>query len=50
MYGLLWRLIPGPKWFKALVCLALLAGVIVFLFKIGFPWFVDYMGINDITL
>ncbi|SDU78166.1 hypothetical protein SAMN04489737_0353 [Arcanobacterium phocae] len=38
MYGALWRIIPGPKWVKALVMLALFAGVVFVLVQYVYPW------------
>lgn len=38
MYGLLWRILPGPKWLKAIWCLLLAALAVVALFGWVFPW------------
>ncbi|MGB4635518.1 MAG: hypothetical protein GX483_08375 [Actinomycetaceae bacterium] len=38
MYRALWRLLPGPRWLKAIQALALLAGVIYLLFEYVYPW------------
>ena len=41
MYGAIFRLIPGPKWFKAIVMVALLAAAVYALFTWVFPWVND---------
>lgn len=38
MYRALWRILPGPKPVKALIALALLAGLIYVLFQYLYPW------------
>ncbi|RKR76210.1 hypothetical protein [Frondihabitans australicus] len=36
--SLLWRLLPGPVWFRLLLMLALAAAAVWALFDIVFPW------------
>jgi hypothetical protein len=50
MYGGLWRLLPGPRWFKAFVfcCLALL--VVWICFEWFFPWLSDVLPFNQLTV
>ena len=38
MYGLIWKILPGPKWLKAIWSLLLLAGVVYALFTWCYPW------------
>jgi hypothetical protein len=38
MYAWIWRHLPGPTAVRALLALALLAGVVVILFTLVFPW------------
>ncbi|WP_430591832.1 hypothetical protein [Humidisolicoccus flavus] len=38
MYGALWRVIPGPVWFKLVVVLALVAAVAAVLILYVYPW------------
>jgi hypothetical protein len=42
MYSLLWRLIPGPVWFRLIVAAALAIGVLAALAFWVFP-FVDHL-------
>ncbi|MDR1833183.1 MAG: hypothetical protein LBQ92_00785 [Propionibacteriaceae bacterium] len=49
-YGLIWRILPGPKPVKALLALALLAGVVYCLFTWVFPWLEPLMPFNDVTV
>lgn len=41
MYGALWRMLPGPRWLRALVLVALAAGALVLLFTVVFPYLSD---------
>jgi len=46
MYGPLWRALPGPWQVKALLCLALFAGVVAACFLWLFPAIATYMPFN----
>ncbi|MDR1428365.1 MAG: hypothetical protein LBJ08_11525 [Bifidobacteriaceae bacterium] len=50
MYGALWRILPGPRWFRAfaLLCLALLA--VWACFQYLFPWMSDVLPFNELTV
>jgi MFS-type transporter involved in bile tolerance (Atg22 family) len=50
MYGLLWRLLPGPAWVRVLILLLLAVAVVAACFAWVFPWLSDYMPINDNTV
>ena len=50
MYAALWRLLPGPTLVRALLLLALLAGVVAFCFGWFFPWVAQYVPFNDTTV
>lgn len=50
MYAVLWRSLPGPWPFRALICLALLAAVVAVLFGYVFPEFAHLAPFNDITV
>ncbi|WP_146252062.1 DUF4175 domain-containing protein [Xylanimonas oleitrophica] len=50
MYGALWRALPGPGWFRALVMVALLVGAVAACFQWFFPWLSTYVPINDNTV
>ena len=38
MFTLIWRFFPGPAWFRVLVMLAALAGLVYVLITWGYPW------------
>lgn len=51
MYGLLWRILPGPWWARALICLVLLAVVAAVLLGWVFPWVqASYFAPIDVTV
>ncbi|MEY9215459.1 hypothetical protein NI17_014790 [Thermobifida halotolerans] len=50
MYGLIWRLIPGPWFVKLLVSLALATGAAALLWYVVFPWADPYLPFNDVTV
>lgn len=37
MYGLIWRILPGPVWLKAILAIALIVGVVYVLFEYVYP-------------
>lgn len=41
MYGLIWRILPGPAWLKFIWALILLAAVVLALFTWVYPWISD---------
>lgn len=43
MYGLLWRVLPGPVWLKAIELIVLAGVVVVVLFQWVFPVISPYM-------
>ncbi|GAB3495237.1 hypothetical protein [Nocardiopsis coralliicola] len=47
MYGLIWRIIPGPAPVKLLVMLVLLGAAAYLLWTVVFPWADPYMPFND---
>ena len=49
-YGLIWRLLPGPKALKLLQALILLLAVVAVLFIWVFPQVAPYMPFNDTTV
>lgn len=38
MYGWIWRILPGPRWLKAIEALVLLALVVMALITWVYPW------------
>ncbi|ASU85266.1 hypothetical protein CDO52_22960 [Nocardiopsis gilva YIM 90087] len=47
MYGLIWRLLPGPVPVRLVLALALIAGAAALLWYVVFPWIDPYMPFND---
>lgn len=50
MYSALWKILPGPKWLKAIEALGLAFLFVMFLFKWGFPFMVNYLGLFSATV
>lgn len=50
MYGLFWRMLPGPAFVKALICLALLAGVFFLLMEVVFPYISTLMPYQEVAV
>lgn len=38
MYDELWYWLPGPVWFKTVLCLVVAVGVFFLLMNVVFPW------------
>jgi hypothetical protein len=49
-YGLIWRLLPGPKALKVAEAVALVLAVVAVLFVWVFPQIAPYMPFNDTTV
>jgi hypothetical protein len=49
-YGLIWRLLPGPKVVKVIEALILIAAALFCLFNWVFPAIADYMPFNNVTV
>lgn len=47
MYGWIFRIIPGPTWFKVLLAIAAFLGITWLLFEYGFPWVTEHFHLND---
>lgn len=51
MYGALWRVLPGPRWLRALIMAALAAAVLTALVLWVFPWVNDtFFTPQDVTV
>jgi hypothetical protein len=50
VYAALWRVLPGPRWVKAVQCLVLLFVVVAICFVWLFPAVAPYMPFNDNTV
>jgi len=47
MYAALWRALPGPVWFRLMLVLLALAGVVVVCFTWLFPLIAPLLPFND---
>lgn len=50
MYAALWRVLPGPRWFRVVLLLLLVAGVVVLCFEWAFPLLAEHLPLNDQTV
>ncbi|WP_407319942.1 hypothetical protein UQW22_05705 [Isoptericola halotolerans] len=50
MYGGLWRILPGPAWFRVLFLLVMFVALVWVCFEWVFPWLSTYVPINDNTV
>lgn len=50
MYSALFRILPGPKWLRVILMLALFLGVVAVLFTWVFPWIAQNVAIFDNTV
>ncbi|GAA4415545.1 hypothetical protein GCM10023169_01970 [Georgenia halophila] len=50
MYAMIWRLLPGPSWFKAIEALVLLAVIVAALFTWVYPWAAEQLNLLDSTV
>lgn len=50
MYGLLWRVLPGPVWLRIILVLILLLAVVYACFTWLFPAIAPHMPFNETTL
>ncbi len=50
MYAAIWRLLPGPAWFKAIEALILLAAVAYSMFYFVYPWVASLLPEPGITV
>ncbi len=50
MYGLLWRVLPGPVWLRVLICALLALAVVAICFRWVFPALAPYMPFNSGTV
>ena len=50
MYAALWRILPGPAWFRIILLLLLLAAVVFALFTWVFPWVDGIINPIEVTV
>lgn len=50
MYAWIWEHLPGPRWARILLAVALAGLVVAALFGWVFPWLESVLRINDVTV
>ena len=50
MYVWLFRQLPGPLWLRILLSAMILAGVLLLLVEVVFPWLADVTNLTDATV
>ena len=50
MYGWIWRHLPGPTPVRLLIALVLIAGIVLLLFTVVFPWLEPLLPFTDVTV
>ena len=50
MYAALWRILPGPIWWRIVLLVVLLAVVLLALVVFVFPWLNDWINVTDVTV
>jgi len=50
MYAALWRALPGPLWFRVLLVIVLLAGILFSLVAWVFPWVDSLINNQEVTV
>lgn len=50
MYAWLFRQLPGPLWLRILLSAAILAGVLLVLVDVVFPWLAELTNLTDATV
>lgn len=50
MYAALWRILPGPTMVRVLTLLVLLALVVLALFTVVFPWAMQFVPGQEVSV
>lgn len=50
MFGVVWRVLPGPGFVKFLFVLVVVGGLAGFLWFYAFPWADPYLPFNEVTV
>jgi hypothetical protein len=50
MYSWIWGKLPGGRVAKSFACIAILAGLTLFMFTVGFPAFEQFFKIDQTTI
>ncbi len=50
MYAALWRLLPGPRWLRAIILLIAAVAIVAALVVWVFPWVQTFIEPADVTV
>jgi hypothetical protein len=50
MYGWIFRHLPGPLWMRIIVSILLIAGAVLLLLQLVFPWLSQFNPLTDSTI
>lgn len=50
MYAALWRILPGPVWWRIVQLIVLFAIVLLALVLFVFPWLNEWINVSDVTV
>ncbi len=50
MYAALWRILPGPVWWRIVQLVVLAAAVLFVLVEFVFPWLNSWVNVSDVTV
>ena len=50
MYGALWRILPGPVWWRIVQLIILVTVVLFLLVAFVFPWLNGWINVNEVTV
>jgi hypothetical protein len=50
VYGWIWRHLPGPTPVRLLISLVAVAGIVLLLFTVVFPWLEPLLPFTDVTV
>jgi hypothetical protein len=50
VYGWIWQHLPGPTPVRLLIALVLIAGIVLLLFTVVFPWLEPLLPFTDVTV
>ena len=50
MYGVLWRMLPGPNLLRAITALVVLAALFLLLMEVVLPWLEELLPWTDVAV
>lgn len=50
MYAALWRILPGPVWWRIIQLIVLCVMVLLVLVLFVFPWLNEWINVSDVTV